>query len=89
MGLYGMFLEQNDPSKIFLHNIYFKDNINSFNNHDGYLATGSQNELLYYLAKEGRDYFKVLLKEEGARLIKEFFPSNRTLGPVVKIYQLL
>jgi len=86
---YGMFLEQNDPSKIFLHNIYFKDNINSFNNHDGYLATGSQNELLYYLAKEGRDYFKVLLKEEGARLIKEFFPSNRTLGPVVKIYQLL
>ncbi|MBU1016811.1 glycosyltransferase family 39 protein [Patescibacteria group bacterium] len=85
---YGLFLESSDVDKEYLHNVYYKDQIAQFSNHDGKIATGTQHELLYYLAKGGRDYFKTIMNEQKEiKLIKEFRPTKNQIGPVVRIYQ--
>ncbi|OGE77636.1 hypothetical protein A3J19_04970 [Candidatus Daviesbacteria bacterium RIFCSPLOWO2_02_FULL_41_8] len=85
---YGMFLYSDDPRKIYLANTYIKDDVLPFFNHGHEIERGTQHELMYYVAKRGRDYFSQLLNNDipGVRLIKEFSPSDRTSGPVVKIY---
>jgi len=87
---YGMFLLSSDIRKEPLANTYIKDDVIPFFNHDGVVSVGTQHELMYYVAKRGRDYFTQLLdsKISGVKLIKEFFPNDSGYGPAVKIYSI-
>jgi len=88
---YAMFLYSDDPRKIYMANSYIKDDVLPFFNHGHTIDAGTQHELMYYVAKRGRDYFSQLLdnKIPGIKLIKEFVPSADQYGPVVKIYSVL
>lgn len=87
---YGMFLLSDDQRKIFMANSYVKDDVLPFFNHEHEIEYGSQHELMYYVAKRGREYFLQLLENKlvGVRLVKEFVPSENNSGPVVRIYRV-
>lgn len=85
---YGMFLFSDDPKKINMANSYIKDDVLPFFNHGHDIENGTQHELMYFVAKRGRDYFLQLLdnKIKGVKLVKEFVPTKENYGPVVEIY---
>ena len=87
---YGMFLLSSDQRKFPLANTYIKDDVLPFLNHDGNISIGTQHELVYYLAKRGREYFLQLLdnKDPDIHFVKEFVPAKNEFGPVVKIYSI-
>lgn len=87
---YSMFLFSDDPRKIYMANSYIKDDVLPFFNHGHDVEGGTQHELMYYVAKRGRDYFLQLLdnKIDRLKLVKEFVPSSDNYGPVVKIYSV-
>lgn len=88
---YNHFLLDDDKHKSTgLFNPYYKEDTLSSNKQARAYIEGSKYGLIFYLAKRARDFYLPLLelKFSNVKLLQEFYPNDRHLGPVIKIYKL-
>jgi 4-amino-4-deoxy-L-arabinose transferase-like glycosyltransferase len=88
---YSYFLIDQDPNKKPTFNPFFREDTLTRNRQASEYNPAHTFGLSFFLAERARSWYEQFLvnpEQNGVSLVKEFYPSQKNWGPVIKVYQV-